>query len=275
MLSILAGGSPTRGLQQTDLAVQRSLSRLSSGLRIVHSADDAAGNEIQENIGAKVRGAHQAAANIQDALSFLRIAEDGIAGVLGVLQNMRELTVRGGNGSLSTADRAAIDSDLQSLGLALWDAQGVAANARINYQAPPGQRQVIYQVGSDKGQTVMFDFNNLAVALGTFLTQVPTMTVATTAGADTARTQIDAALSGTVLELAKLGGFINTLEHSASNVSNMELMQAKAQSQIRDLDFAAEMVDFTRDQIKQQTGMTAVVIHNLRYGSLAKLIYAA
>ncbi|MDB5099897.1 MAG: flagellin domain protein [Cyanobacteria bacterium RYN_339] len=275
MLSILAGVSPMRGFAQTELSQARSLARLSSGLRIVHAADDAAGQEIQEYLGAKVRGAHRAAANIQEALAFLKIAQDGIGGVIGVMQRMRELTVQGGNSSLAANDKLAIDQEIASLGQAMVDAQQAAVNARVNFQYPVGARFVTYQVGSDFGQTVTFDFNPLAATLSTFLLQTLTMTVTTGTTADTARTQIDAAISGTVSELAKLGGFVNSLEHQLESVSYQEILQAKSQSQIKDLDFADEMVTYVRNQVMQETAVTVARIHNLRFGALAKLIYAA
>jgi flagellin len=191
------------------------------------------------------------------------------------MQQMRELTVQGGNGTLSTSDRTAITTELQALGLAVTDAQAVAAVARINYQAPPGSRMVTYQIGADFGQTMTFDFNPLAATLTTFLAGVATMNVSTSANAATARTTIDTGLSGVVTSLTKLGGFINALEHQLNNVRNQEEMQARARSQIVDVDMAEELADYARSQIMQQGAFMAARIHNLRYGALAKLIYAA
>lgn len=104
-----------RHLGQTGDMFTRAVERLSSGMRINRAADDAAGLSISEKLRAQVRGTSQAARNAQDGISMIQTAEGALTQVHDMLQRMRELAIQGSNDTLSSLDRAAINSEVQQL----------------------------------------------------------------------------------------------------------------------------------------------------------------
>ncbi len=104
-----------RNLSATGLKLGRALEKLSSGLRINRSADDAAGLAISEKLRSQIRGMQQAGRNAQDGISMLQTAEGSLAEVHALLQRQRELAVQAGNTTLSGADRTAIGEELVAL----------------------------------------------------------------------------------------------------------------------------------------------------------------
>jgi len=103
------------GLASTADALQRSISKLSSGLRIDGAADDAAGLAISEKMRAQVRGIHQAVQNSQDGISMIRTAEGALNESHSILQRMRELSVQAANDTLTSGDRAFIQQEIEQL----------------------------------------------------------------------------------------------------------------------------------------------------------------
>src|SRR5690606_21365055 len=104
-----------RQLTMNDVALSKSLQRLSSGLRINGASDDAAGLTIAEKMQSQVRGLNQAGRNAQDSISMLQTAEGALIETEAILQRMRELAVQGANDTLTASDRMAIGSELQQL----------------------------------------------------------------------------------------------------------------------------------------------------------------
>jgi len=104
-----------RNLSSTNIKLGRALEKLSSGLRINRAADDAAGLAISEKMRTQIRGMRQGSRNAQDGISMLQTAEGAMTEVHALLQRMRELAVQAGNSTLSTEDRTAIGTEIQSL----------------------------------------------------------------------------------------------------------------------------------------------------------------
>src|SRR5213596_3865219 len=100
-----------RNLSGTEGRLAMSMERLSSGYRINRAADDAAGLAITEKLRGQIGGLDQAQRNAQDAISLVQTAEGNLQEVHSMLQRVRELAVQYKNGSLSTTDKAAIQSE--------------------------------------------------------------------------------------------------------------------------------------------------------------------
>src|SRR5437764_6486201 len=101
-----------RNLAGTESALATSMERLSSGYRINRAADDAAGLAITEKLRGQITGLEQAQRNGQDAISLVQTAEGSLTEVHAMLQRVRELAVQYKNGSLSSSDRSAIQSEV-------------------------------------------------------------------------------------------------------------------------------------------------------------------
>ncbi|MHB0886654.1 MAG: flagellin N-terminal helical domain-containing protein, partial [Bacillota bacterium] len=104
-----------RNLTRTDESLNKSLERLSSGVRINRAADDAAGLAISEKMRSQIRGINQAQRNAQDAISLIQTAEGALNESHGILQRMRELAVQAASDTLTTSDRQEIQKEFDQL----------------------------------------------------------------------------------------------------------------------------------------------------------------
>jgi flagellin len=154
-------------------AVQASMEKLSSGVRINHASDDAAGLSIAETLHAQVVGSQQAISNIQEANNIMGIAQDGVQGLVPILQRIRTLILQSANGTNTNTDRAAMQSEIDAIkGLMISNFQE-AHNARINLDGNPSDRILDFQVGANPGDIISADFNPLhdvlySMILGSF-----------------------------------------------------------------------------------------------------------
>ena len=145
-----------RYLSTTSDAVSKSMERLSSGLRINKAADDAAGLGISEKMRSQIRGLAQSQRNIQDGVSMVQTAEGNLDEVHSILQRVRELAVQYKNGSLSTAGKGAIQSEVDALSSEITRIQGAAQFNGISLLGTASA--VTFQVGANDGQTISITF---------------------------------------------------------------------------------------------------------------------
>src|ERR671926_495736 len=153
-----------RNLSHTEGSLARSMERLSSGFRINRAADDAAGLAISERLRGQIRGLEQAQRNVQDAVSLVQTAEGSLTEVHAMLQRVRELAVQYKNGSLSNADRTAIQSEVNQLASEI---ERIGSLAEINgIQALDVAQTISFQVGSEDAQTITVSTISLGSASG-------------------------------------------------------------------------------------------------------------
>src|SRR6476660_2123277 len=154
-----------RNLSMTEGSLAQSMERLSSGFRINRAADDAAGLAISERLRGQINGLDQAQRNVQDAVSLVQTAEGSLTEVHAMLQRVRELAVQYKNGSLSTADRTAIQSEVYQLASEI---ERIGGSAEFNGTSLLSSATTIsFQVGSDDGQTISVATISLGGTLGT------------------------------------------------------------------------------------------------------------
>jgi flagellin len=244
-----------RSLAKTSTEMATALQRLSTGLRINSSKDDAAGLAIAVRITAQIRGYDQAVRNAGDGISLAQTAEGGMDGITSSLQRMRELAVQSANYSNTTADRQAIDAEFTQL---KTEIDRVATQTKFNTKAllDGTFTAADFQVGPNTGETItVAAISGLgAVSLGlTAGTNVQSVS-----NANAAITTIDAALNTVTSTRANIGASINRFEQTISNLRvTVESLQT-SRSLVQDADFAAETAALTRLQILQQSG-TAVL----------------
>jgi flagellin len=244
-----------RSLAKTSMEMGIALQRLSTGLRINSSKDDAAGLAIGVRITAQIRGYDQAIRNAGDGISLAQTAEGGMDGITSSLQRMRELAVQSANYSNTTADRQAIDAEFTQL---KTEIDRVATQTKFNTKAllDGTFAAADFQVGPNTGETItVAAISGLgAVTLGlTAGTNVQSVS-----NANAAITAIDAALNTVTSTRANIGASINRFEQTISNLRvTVESLQT-SRSRVQDADFAAETAALTRLQILQQSG-TAVL----------------
>jgi flagellin len=237
-----------RNMSATDLALGKSLEKLSSGLRVNRASDDAAGLSISENLRGQVRGLAQAERNAQDGISLVNTAEGALNEIHSILQRMRELSVQAANGTLTTSDRSSIDGEFQQLKAEITNIVNYTTfNGMTLLQAPT---TYTFQVGANQGQTLAYtttasDITTLAINDDDTLDQ---------ANAQNAITALDTAIAAVSTNRSGLGAIANRLEHTINNTAIARENLAAAESRIRDVDMAAEMTTLTRNQILMQSG---------------------
>jgi flagellin len=246
-----------RILSRSSQALNQSLERLSSGLRINRAADDAAGLAIAEGFQSVVRGTQQAQRNAQDGVSLVQTAEGSLSETTNILQRIRELAVQAANGTQSTNNRFAIDSEVSQL---LSQIDDIATTTQFNGIAVLSSTQTItLQSGAMTSQTLVVALTGAKTSdLG-----VSTVHVSTLATAVSAISTIDNAIKSVTTLRSTLGAYQNRLEFTINTLAIQEENSSASESAIRDADIAAETIQFTRNQILVSAGTSVLAQANL------------
>src|ERR671938_676677 len=252
-----------RNLSATEGALARSMERLSSGYRINRAADDAAGLAISERLRGQINGLDQSQRNVQDAVSLVQTAEGSLTEVHAMLQRVRELAVQYKNGSLSASDRLAIQSEVNMLASEI---ERIGSTAQFNgIQLLNSAQTISFQVGAEDGEIITVSTISLGSAANSSVFSL-------NAANATDISEIDAAIDTISAQRAQFGAVQNRLEHTLANLSIYQENLQASESRIRDVDMAAEMVDFTKLQILQQSGTAMVAQANQLPQSVLQLL---
>jgi flagellin len=245
-----------RQLSKSSQALNKSLQRLSSGLRINSAADDAAGLAIAEGFRSNVRGSQVAQRNAQDGVSMVQTAEGSLSETTNILQRIRELAVQASNGTQSDDNRAAIDTEVQQL---LAQIDDIAEDTQFNGISVLSTAQTVtLQAGSQTGQTLEIALEGAkSDDLG-----VDSVSVSSAGGAVSAISAIDAALKSVNTMRSTLGAQQNRLEFTINTLSIQEENSSSSESAIRDADMAKETMSFTRNQILVNAGTSILAQAN-------------
>lgn len=258
----LASLNAQRNLAANTEALNKSVQRLSSGLRINTAADDAAGLSISERLRAAIRSINQATRNSQDGISLLQTAEGGLTEIGNILTRMRELAEQAANGALDSTARSALDTEYQQL---------ISEINRISTVTEFNGVKLIDGSQSSSGITLQVGFrgttnDTITVLSGVAATDATTLsiagtvasTIATADNAQSALAYIDSAIATVATRRGQLGAFQNRLDSTISNLRVASENFTAADSRIRDADFAAETAAFTKNQILVQAA-TAIL----------------
>jgi flagellin len=252
-----------RNLLVTQDKLQKSMERLSSGYRINRAADDAAGLAITEKLQAQITGLEQAERNAQDAVSLVQTAEGSLDEVHEMLQRVRELAVQYKNGTLSTGDRIAIQSEINQLASEI---ERIGATVQFNgVMLLNGNNSISFQVGANDGEIITV----ATISLGAAITSAA-LTLSVSNQSDIA--EIDTAIDAISAQRAAFGAVQNRLEHTLNEIQAYHENMVSSHSRIKDVDMAAEMVDYTKLQILQQAGTSMLAQANQLPQSVLSLL---
>ncbi len=265
-----------RQMSITNIRINDSMKKLSSGYRINHAADDAAGLAVSEKFRTQINGLEQSAKNTMDAISMIQTAEGGLEELHGMLQRMRVLSVQASNDTLTTSDRALIQLEIDELLSEIDRMQtSVEFNTKVllngNYAA--GNGSLIFHVGANINQVFSVQINSFAttsLGINTIATG-QNSALTSTAGANSAINLLSVAINRVSSQRAVLGAMQNRLEHSYNFQNISRENQTASESRIRDVDMAAQMVKFTKDQILAQAGQAMMVQANMKPQSVLQL----
>ena len=253
----------SQGIQ--DLNQQKSMEKLSSGMRINRAGDDASGLAVSEKMRSQIRGLNQASTNAENGISFIQTTEGYLQETTDIVQRIRELAVQSSNGIYSDEDRMQIQVEVSSL---IAEVDRIASAAQFNgmnmltgrFARPTGENTVTasmwFHIGANMDQRTQVYIGTMSsMALG--LRNVGDESIMTLASPDEANRAIgtlDEALKKINKQRADLGAYQNRLEMTVKGLDiGAENLQA-SESRIRDTDMASEMVEFTKDQVLSQAG---------------------
>ena len=248
-----------------ELATQKSMEKLSSGLKINRAGDDASGLAVSEKMRAQIRGLNQASENAENGISFIQTTEGYLQETQDILQRIRELAVQSSNGIYSDEDRMQIQVEVSSL---IDEVDRIASTAQFNgmnmltgrFARPTGENVVTgsmwFHIGANMDQrTQVYIGTMTASALGIRnVGDESKLSLSAPDDANRAIGTLDEALKKVSKQRADLGAYQNRLEKTVEGLNvGAENLQA-SESRIRDTDMAAEMVELTKDQVLSQAG---------------------
>ena len=258
-------------LNSASTAQAKSLEKLSSGLRINRAGDDAAGLAISEKMRGQIGGLNQAVSNAQDGINMIQTAEGGLNETHSILNRMRDLTVQAANDTNSDGDRAVIQKEVDQLALEITRiAEKTDFNGKkiLSGTYDSAGTDISLQIGANSGDTLSFNIEKMDAAGLT----VEALTVDTNANANTSTGKIDAAIKLVSDERSNLGATQNRLEHTINNLTTTSENLSAAESRIRDVDMAKEMMNFTKNNILNQASTAMLAQANQMPQSVLQLL---
>ena len=283
----IAAMNTYRQYNSNAVSANKSMEKLSSGSRINKAADDAAGLSISEKMRSQIRGLNQATRNAQDGISFLQTAEGALTEVSDMLTRMKELAVQVQNGTYSDKDQENIGAEMKALGTAVKE---IYQNTKFNGKAVFGAQgtggtwngtagayesatvgnagEIVY--GEDGGQKVTI--------VGANTTNIRALTVLTNAATSAANaklvtvTAVENAITEVNTSRATYGAQQNQLEHMSNNMATTKENLQSAESRVRDVDMAEEMMQFTKNNILLQAAQAMLAQANQQPQGVLQLL---
>lgn len=250
-------------------AASKSMLRLSSGYRINSAADDAAGLAISEKMRGQIRGLTMASKNIMDGVSLIQTAEGALNETHAIVQRMRELAVQAATDTNTDDDRAKLDLEFQELKKEIDRiSTDTAFNTRALLNGDYKDNGLKIQVGANSGQAIEVKIGDAGLAgIG-----LSTESIATRESANEALGKLDEATKNVSMERSRLGAYQNRLEHAYNVAENTAINLQDAESRIRDVDIAKEMMHMVKSQILAQVGQQVLAMHMQQAQGILRLL---
>jgi len=266
-----------RQLGIANAASAKSMEKLSSGYRINRAGDDAAGLSISEKMRAQIRGLNMASKNAQDGISLIQTAEGALTETHAMLQRMRELVVQAANDTNTPEERQRISEELDQLSEEITEITNKTEfNTKKLLNGDFATTALNLQVGANACQFITFTIGNMSAAsLGVAASVIGSVVAASSSTAEAISKltkTIDDALKLVSAERSKLGAIQNRLEHTIRNVDNTAENLQAAESRIRDVDMAKEMMEQTRQNILQQASTAMLAQANMAPQTVLQLL---
>ncbi|QED49596.1 flagellin Hag [Cytobacillus dafuensis] len=265
-----------RQLSSATSAQGKSMEKLASGLRINRAGDDAAGLSISEKMRGQIRGLDQASRNSQDGISLIQTAEGALNETHSILQRMRELAVQAGNeGTNEAEDLTAISDEITQLQAEL---DGIADRTEFNgKKLLDGNYDFDLQIGANTGQQLKITINSGAAGSGFDSTDLGVAAAdlvwdGAKASTDANLIAIDAAIGKVSSARSNLGANQNRLDHTINNLNNASENLTAAESRVRDVDMAKEIMNQTKNSILAQASQAMLAQANQQPQGVLQLL---
>jgi flagellin len=274
VLNNIASVQSQKQLNQTSQAMNKTLFRLSSGLRITTGADDAAGLSIADGLLGQVKALNQATRNANDGISFLQVADGALAEVNNLLTRAVTLAEESANGTLSATQRDSVELEFQQI---YAEINRIGTNTKFNGASVfSGSATDIFVGDTSNTSTISFTARSLSAAAvvdgsGGSSVSVSGLSLSTASGAQSALRTLHSAISNISSQRAVLGAVSNRLSAAVSIISSQSQNVQAAESQIRDANMAEEVAAMTKWQILNQTGIASLAQANQAAQSVLSL----
>ncbi|OHD11611.1 MAG: flagellin [Spirochaetes bacterium GWB1_36_13] len=275
--------------------MDKNIERLSAGEKITRASDDASGLAVSEKMRTQIKGLNQAGKNVQNAVSFVQTTEGFLAQTQSIIQRVRELAIQAANGIYSSEDRMQIQVEVSQL---VDEVNRIASHAQFNgfnmltgrFSRPTvtntaqggvatGAASAMYfQVGANMDQKISINIGSMsAEALKLTDTQQGgerklLISLSTPEKANSTIGRLDEALKVVSKQRADLGAYQNRMEKTLQGIWIAQENIQAAESRIRDTDMAAEMADFTKNQILSQSTTAMLAQANVKSQAILKLL---
>ena len=254
----------------------RAMERISTGLRINRAADDPSGLAISERMRAQIRGLRQASRNAQDAISMLNVADGALNETHAILHRLREIAVYSSTGTLTEAERNALQLEFDELVKAIDD---IGGNTQFNtiplLNGSHGEDDpLMIQIGANAGQNMDISFGDMtASGLDLRDEEGNIVSVSSPEDASAAIDIVDEAINRVSTQRSYIGAKTRRLEHTINNLDNTAVNLADAESRIRDADIAEEMMNLVKAQIRMQASLAMIAQANVSQQMLLQLLW--
>ncbi|MEA5009358.1 flagellin [Clostridium tyrobutyricum] len=267
----LMANNALRNININSNSAAKAMQKLSSGLRINSAADDAAGLAISEKMRGQINGLNQASTNSQDGISLIQTAEGALNETSSILQRMRTLAVQASNDTNVTVDRGQIQKEVTQL---QNEINRIASTTQFNTKnlLTGSAKGMIFQIGANASQTITLTIatmnsealgvsSNAIVVSGKKASEISSML-----------TTIDSAINKVSGERSHLGAYQNRLEHTINNLGTASENLTTAESRIRDVDMAAEMSEYSKENILSQAAQAMLAQANQQPQQVLQLL---
>ncbi|MHB0861942.1 flagellin N-terminal helical domain-containing protein [Paenibacillus sp. SEL3] len=263
----IAAMNTHRQLNSNTTNTNKAIEKLSSGLRINRAGDDAAGLAISEKMRGQIRGLDMASKNAQDGISLIQTAEGALNETHSILQRVRELSVQSANDTNTDDDRKELQKEVDEL---TKEVTRISTDTEFNTKKLLNGdiSSAVFHIGANTNQSISLAIGNMsATSLG-----INAVDIGTQSGANAAISTLDAAIKSVSSERAKLGANQNRLEHTINNLGTTSENLSAAESRVRDVDMAKEMMNQTKNNILAQASQAMLAQANQQPQAVLQLL---
>jgi len=267
-----------RQMQNVAARLDKSIEKLASGEAINRAGDDASGLAVSEKMRTQINGLIQAEKNAQNGLSFVQVAEGSFQQVNDILQRIRQLSIQSANGIYSNSDRTQIQVEVSQL---IEEIDRISTSAEFNrmkmltgaFAKNSKVGSMFFHVGANSNQRIRVYISTIgAKALNLVDEASKKRSISTVGQANAMIGYVDIALEKLNRQRADLGAYYNRMENTISSLTRSYENMLAADSRVRDVDMAAQMVEYTKDQILIQTGVAMLAQANFKPKLVMKLL---
>lgn len=263
-------------LKSVNKELDKTMEKLSTGLRINRAGDDALGFAMSEKMRTQIRGLAQAERNVMDGVSFIQVTEGTLEQVNNILQRLRELSIQTSNGIYSNEDRKLVQLEVDQL---IEEVDRIGKSAEFNHIKPlsgdhskQSNKPIQLQVGPNQNEKLDIFIDSMNATGLQLVANGKKQVLSSPASANAMIGILDTAITKVNQQRADLGAYYNRLEITSQGLQSSYVNMVAAESRVRDADMAEQIVDYTRNQILTKSGSAMLAQANMRPDQVVKLL---